>query len=134
MVWAYAPHWPTTGSAGVLIQASLGDRTVPVFTAAALGRAAQLVSNTRNELLIGHGVMQGVPANVDRWFGTESGWGSGFRFFGVNAHAGILVPDPPNPLALRARYAAAVQRQAFGFLETGTIDDNEPVFDEVVPR
>ena len=31
------------------------------------------------------------------------------------------------------RYAVAARRQAFLFLETGLIDDGDPIFDRVLP-
>lgn len=135
----YAPHWltppPGRPPKNMLIQVSLGDTTVPVFTGAALGRAAGLVSGPRNDLLIQAGVISGaaIPSsNVDRLYGVESTWGAGIRFHGVNSHVGMLVPDPSN-LWDGARYAAAAQAQAFGFLETGAIDDSDPIFDRVLP-
>lgn len=133
----YAPLWrrPPAGRAAknVLLQISLGDFTVPVFTGATLGRAAGLVSAARNDLLIREGVlMGGIASNVDRAFGVESTRDAGIRFLGVDSHAGMLIPNP-NHLPESAAYTAAAQRQAFTFLANGTIDESDPIFDVILP-
>jgi hypothetical protein len=116
-----------------LIQVSLGDTTVPVFTGAALGRAAGVISAARNDLLIREGVLAGgTTSNVDRVYGVESTRDLGIRFLGVNSHTGMLIPNPAD-LGDGARYAAAAQRQAFGFLTSGVIDDSDPIFDTILP-
>jgi len=129
----YAPHWRRRGT-GVLVQVSLGDTTVPVFTGASLGRAGGLVSLARNDLLVREGVLAGgLRSNVDRVFPPESVRGRGIRFLGINAHAGMLIPTPLDPEDLGRRYAAAAQRQALEFLRTGLIDDSDPIFDLILP-
>jgi hypothetical protein len=133
----YGPFWLAPGAGRpvkkVLMQVSLGDFTVPVFTGATLGRAAGLISNARQTLLIQQGVtLGGISSNVDRVFGVESTHGAGIRFLGVDNHAGMLVPNP-RELPESAQYTAAAQAQAFEFLATGVIDDSNPIFDTILP-
>ncbi len=132
----FAPYWrnpaPGRGLADVLAQVSLGDTTVPVFTGASIGRAAGLLSLSRNQRLAAEGVLlSGTSFNGDRVLGVESSAGAGIRFLGVNNHSGMLVPDPGKGFPA-VRYAAAAQRQAFDFLRTGRIDDGDAIFDVIL--
>jgi hypothetical protein len=96
----YAPHWISDPLEGyelkhVLVQADLGDMTVPTATGVALARAAGLISDRRMWRLVDLGVIEGreylsyYDANVPE----ESKFNCGFRrqscifILAVNVHA-----------------------------------------------
>jgi hypothetical protein len=129
----FAPCWrtqPLPGRAAkrVLIQCSRNDWTVPIAGGISLARSAGFLSTQRDELYRQLGLPYGkVPLtlNVDRDYGVDSTSDYGVRFFCVDKHEFLNVPN--DKIQDGYLYSVAAQQQATTFLATGAIDDSFPI-------
>jgi hypothetical protein len=129
----FATHWranPLPGRAPkrVLIQCSRNDWTVPISGGINLARAAGFLSPQRDQLLRQIGLPYGKVAttvNVDRDYPVESTQDFGIRFFCVDKHEFLNVPN--QHVKDGYLYSVAAQEQAIGFFRSGFIDDSFPI-------
>ncbi len=127
----FAKHWRTSPLPGrtakrVLVQLSRNDLAMPTAAGINLARAAGLLSPQRDELLRTLGLPYGrSTANVDRDHGVESTKDFGLRFFCVDSHTFLNLPN--DAIVDGWQYTVAAQDQIATFLATGAIDDSAPI-------